>query len=184
MRKLASLSIAVIASFVLAGAASAAVLAGSSMLISGSNTPGTNTYTITLTFATADQVTGYAVSTDTTGTYTGVFTEPVVAGFAGAIAGPVVTPASTGVAGSWGAVAGVNGPQPGGTYTIGTVQITVGAGQTVGIFLSGVDGILANSTTLTPESVNTITIIPEPTTASLLGLGIVGLIIAGRKSRA
>jgi hypothetical protein len=168
----------------MASAASATLSAS----VTGLNTPGTNTYTITLFIDTADLIRGVIAGVSTTGTYTGVFTDPVIAGFTTNLSGAGVlnegVPTGTGRAGSWGHVAGT--PQPGGAYIIGTVEITVVAGDTVMPDFSGIlDGFVTNSfTTVGPNGPLTgVTIIPEPTTASLLGLGIVGLVLAGRKRR-
>ena len=183
MRKLGTLfSVlsAVVASFALAGAASAL----GSAAITGPDTPGTNTYTITMTFVTGDfgGVRGVISSVTTTGTYTGVFTDGPGGTFGTNLGGPAA-PAGTGVHGSWGFVAGT--PQAGQTVVLGTVEITVGVGDTIFPFFTSVDGFISNSfTTVAPNGpITGITIIPEPTTASLLGLGIVGLVLAGRKRR-
>jgi len=181
MRKLATLSMAVVASLALAGAASAVRTAA----ITGPNTPGTNTYTITMTFDDTN-ISGMVVSVNSTGTYTGVFTEPPLpAPFTIGLAGPGPILVGTGTRGSWGAVAGSAGPA--GTYTVGTVEITVGAGDVINPIFTILDGFVTftSFTTVGPNAPLTgITIIPEPTTAALLGLGIVGLVIAGRRSRA
>lgn len=185
MRKLASLGMAVLASFALAATASATL----SATIVGPNTPGTHVYSIVLSTDSADQIRGIGASIFTTGLYTGVFTDGGATGpFTLNLAGPLTPPlaAGTGYAGSWAWSSGA--PQLGGTFTIGTVQITVGAGQIVRPDFTGVlDGFVTNSFTTvfpSPANVTGITIIPEPTTAALLGLGIVGLVVAGRRSRA
>jgi len=185
MRKLATLSMAVVASFALAGAASATMVAS----IVGSNLPGTNTYSIVMSFATADSggIVGISSSVTTTGIYTGVFTDAInpPGFFTGNSAGPLTPPllGNTGFTGIWAWVSGST--QPGGSYTIGTVQITVGAGDTIFPFMSTLDGFVnASFSTVLPDSITGVTIIPEPTTAALLGLGIVGLVMAGRRSRA
>ncbi len=185
MRKLGTLfSVfsAVVASLALAGPASALLSAE----ITGPNTPGTNTYTITMTFATGDGggIRGVVSSVTTTGTYTGVFTDGPGGTFPTNLGGPAA-PAGTGVHGSWGFVAGT--PQAGQTVVLGTVQITVAPGDVVNPFFTSLDGFVTNSfSTVQPLAGNItgVTIIPEPTTASLLALGIVGLVLAGRKSRA
>lgn len=178
MRKVATL-MAVGASFALATAASAA-----SISVTGSNLPGTNTYTITMTWDTAENVAGIATSVTTTGTYTGAFTETIPAAFVLPLPGPTVPGGGTGVAGSWGG-ATFGTPVAGGTYTIGTFEVTVAAGNTIAPFLTGSDGIAAvggGSVATTLSSA--ITIVPEPTTAALLGLGLAGLVVVGRRSRA
>jgi len=187
MRKLASLSMAVVASFALAGAASATMVAS----IVGSNLPGTNVYSIVMSFGPLDGaggIVGLSSSVTTTGIYTGAFTDAVTPGgfFTGNSAGPLTPPllGNTGFTGIWGHVAG--SPQPAGSYTIGTVTITVGAGNVISPFMSTLDGFVtgASFSTVAPDSIISVTVIPEPTTAALLGLGIVGLVMAGRRSRA
>jgi len=190
MRKVASLVAAVVASLALAGPASALM----TVTILGSNTPGTNTYTIVMSFGPLDDPLGASVgirglitSVTTTGTYTGVFTDPVLPAFAtnfngaGTLSGG--PPAGTGVAGSWGSSGAVAGPA--GSYTVGTIEITVGVGDVINPFVGSLDGFITNSfSTSVPNLLTGITIIPEPTTAALLGLGIVGLVVAGRRGRA
>jgi hypothetical protein len=78
---------------------------------------------------------------------------------------------------------------PGGPFLIGTVTFHVaGAGNAVvqsGLFNAGIDGILTPSfpTGGTPTTFNSafLTIVPEPGTAALLGLGLMGLGFAGRR---
>jgi len=182
MRKLATLSMAVVTSFALAGAASAVTTTS----IVGSNLPGTNVYSIVMSFATGDEggIVGLFSSVTTTGIYTGAFTDVSPAAFPTNAGGPLTPPvaAGTGFAGVWGHVAG--SPQLGGSYTIGTVTITVGAGDVINPFQTTLDGFInASFSTIAPNSITGVTIIPEPTTGALLGLGIVGLVLAGRRSR-
>lgn len=184
MRKLATLSIALVAAFAWAGTASAVM----SVAIVGPNTPGTHTYSIVMSFDPGDGggIRAIVSSMTTTGTYTGVFTDPAVPSFPNNFGGPLTPPGAgnTGVTGSWGH--GANVAIASGTFTIGTAEITVSAGQTIGVFQSTLDGFVTNSFyTVAPNFIApAITIIPEPTTAALLGLGIVGLVVAGRRSRA
>jgi hypothetical protein len=79
-----------------------------------------------------------------------------------------------------------------GTYRIGTI-IWDTSGTTVGteginVLMTGI-GVIINGniieyTGMTVLGSHVLNIIPEPGTASLLGLGLVGLILAGRRSRA
>jgi len=178
MRKLATLVSAVAVALALAGSASAA-----SITIQGSTSPGVNTYDIVLSFTTGELVAGVAVAVDSTGLYTGNFTETFPGGFSIPLPGPgPITPGSTGIVSSWGASS--FGPQTGGTFTIGTVEITVGAGQFVNPIFTLADGVVTQGSGFVPTTLTGVTVIPEPTTASLLGLGILGLVVAGRRSRA
>ena len=79
-------------------------------------------------------------------------------------------------------------------YQIGTVTWTlngpVGNGSSgiiVGFLNPGVDGLggagFANIADTAAFNGATVNVIPEPGTAGLLGLGIVGLVLAGRRSR-
>jgi len=83
------------------------------------------------------------------------------------------------------------GSQAPGVFTIGTVTVQAGAG--VGNFAinpfqrAGVDDWLdASAINVIIPTLNgaTLNVIPEPGTAALLGLGLVGLIAVGRRSRA
>ena len=83
-----------------------------------------------------------------------------------------------------------------GTYKIGTIVwdtsgVTPGT-ETIAAYINTLfDGVIAlingNIVNTTPSVVvrsHIMTIVPEPGTVSLLGLGLVGLILAGRRSRA
>jgi len=87
---------------------------------------------------------------------------------------------------------------PNGTSVVGTARfvatgnvITDGADLFLGLFNTGVDEVLNNlnlpigttaGVTYGTASINAV-VIPEPGTVSLLGLGIVGLVLAGRRTR-
>jgi hypothetical protein len=86
-----------------------------------------------------------------------------------------------------------------GTYTIGSLFWDVTAGQVTAstvnfglIFRAGFDGIGDESgadlsgivTGLGTSAVLNVVPVPEPTTASLLALGLVGLVVAGRRKQA
>jgi hypothetical protein len=79
-----------------------------------------------------------------------------------------------------------------GTYNIGTIvwdtsATTVGT-EGINVLITGVgaviNGNIIDVTGIVVPGAHILNIIPEPGTASLLGLGLVGLIIAGRRSRA
>jgi len=178
MRKVIALVAAVGASFALAASASAA-----SITIVGSSAPGTNTYDIVLSFSTGELVSGFATSTLLVGgVYTGAFTETIPGAFSIGLPGPTVPPLSTGIVGSWGGIS--FSPVVGGTFTIGTVTVTVAPTDTLIPFFTLADGVVTTGSGIVPTTLTGVTIIPEPTTAALLGLGIVGLVMAGRRNRA
>jgi len=120
---------------------------------------------------------------------------------AGIVGPPPAVESTGGLAGSissYESGKGLTGPYlPTGTYTIGTARFVVtgngGIGDDdvfAGFFNIGIDGALNNLNGSIPggslifgtAQVNT-PLIPEPGTASLLGLGLVGLVLAGRRSR-
>lgn len=92
-------------------------------------------------------------------------------------------------AGAWGGA--TTGTVAAGTYLLGSITFDL-SGATVGthtiqqFFRAGIDEIQnGNGTVIPPSAINSATLIinaiPEPGTASLLGLGIVGLVLAGRR---
>jgi hypothetical protein len=185
MRKVVTVLSAIGASFALASAASAATM----MSIVGSNMPGENVYSLVISYDASDQVQGYGMGVVTTGTYTGAFTRTAPAPFNTNAGNVIVVGGQTGAVHTWAAVSGgVNGP--GGTFTVGTITISAAAGQDIQVDVLPAEGFLLLTTggfssTFAPDSIGAaITIIPEPTTAALLGLGIVGLALSGRKNRA
>jgi len=85
---------------------------------------------------------------------------------------------------------------PASTYRMGTIvwdtsATTAGSETIQALIIGGVDGVsvvlngvIVDISGTVALGVSTLNIVPEPGTASLLGLGLVGLILAGRRSRA
>jgi len=77
-----------------------------------------------------------------------------------------------------------------GTFTVGTVTVTgfSPGGSTVSLFIrNGLQWVDGFGNDVIPPTLGhvdvTVLPIPEPATASLIGLGLVGLLLAGRRSR-
>ncbi len=79
---------------------------------------------------------------------------------------------------------------PAGTYQLGTIVFLAAVGTTniISGIISGLDGFALTGGTIIDGAITfngaTINVVPEPATASLLGLGLIGLILAGRRKRA
>ncbi len=85
----------------------------------------------------------------------------------------------------------LGGVLPSGTYHLGTIVYQASAVGTTNIIsgiIAGLDGFASVAAGVIDGTVTfngaTINVVPEPATASLLGLGLVGLILAGRRKRA
>jgi hypothetical protein len=182
-------------------AASAATLS-----VVGTIFPGINTYSIVLEFTTAELVASYSISvaTDVPNGYTGILTNTRPAAFVVPL--PMNNPPTdmgTGVVGSWAGQA--FGPVTGGTYTIGTVQLdmtrdpyypgpgcqgpesatpgcflyTINPFFTLGDYVRRADGSDVPTSLIGVVFLGTV---PEPDTAALLGLGLLGLGYSRRRS--
>ena len=88
--------------------------------------------------------------------------------------------------GSFGSLAA--GPIGAGTYIYGSINfdtsgVLAGSHSILNFLRTGVDGATNKSFVPSPVFLNgaTLNVIPEPGTASLLGLGIMGLVLAGRR---
>jgi hypothetical protein len=93
-----------------------------------------------------------------------------------------------------GSFGGVNSvAQDPGTFVIGSINVDTsgslaGLQELINFLRSGVDGVTNKKLVASPVEINSaflnVTPIPEPGTASLLGLGIMGLVLAGRRRKA
>lgn len=188
MKKLskAAILVAFVATF---GWATSAL--GASISIVGADTPGTNVYEIVLSYTAGEGVDSYATSLETTGTVSGTADVSCGGGAGGGCTNTLApgflfllpfnnppAPGSTGVSGSW-AGSGF-APGPGGSVTIGTLEITVAAGDVVNPFFTINDGLAGGGASI-PADLNGITIVPEPATAGMMVLGLLGLGFAGRR---
>jgi hypothetical protein len=170
-----------------ASAASAATIA-----VYGPSTPGgIHTYSIVLSYTTAENVASYSVSVIASGIFTGVFTDTPPAQFPTNPAGPFITAGSTVVAGSWAGAS--SGPQIGGTFTIGTVQIATDW-PAVGPYFGPDDGVWNSAGELVPTTFSYTWCahpncvlpeppIPEPSTGLLVMTGLLGLAYRQRRQR-
>ena len=150
-----------------------------------------HTYAIRLSYTTAENVASYSVSVLAGGSYTGVFTDTPPAQFPTNPAGPLIPAGSTVVAGSWAGAA--SGPQVGGTFTIGTVEIANDWPAVIAYFGPN-DGVWNSDGELIPTSLNGLWClhpncvlpdppIPEPNTGLLVMTGLLGLAYRRRRQR-
>jgi hypothetical protein len=105
-----------------------------------------------------------------------------------ATTGTCTDPAGNVNAGNYGGI--TTGVANIGTFTVGTITVTgfVPGADTLSLFIRpGLQWVDGTGNDVTPPTLGsalvTVVPIPEPATASLIGLGLVGLLLAGRRSR-
>ncbi len=206
MRRMFSVGLAAALALCVAGTASASTTIDI-IFSSGTNqttiTPGFGTITAAVIMTTTDGLNSFSTTVfwDNTDTDAVSGTLEWNGFFGGAVFGPINPgPAGVFIDNSVPQVASFDGLSltasilsfgGGGPYQLGTiVWLTTVAGITnitTGI-IPGLDGFTLLSGGVINDSITfngaTINVVPEPATASLLGLGLVGLILAGRRKRA
>lgn len=107
--------------------------------------------------------------------HTQMMTTPIAAGFAG--------PAGDGAAHLLDQVIGISPGTVNATPTVGTVTLIAQAAGVVNVsyFVQAGDALTLNYFGITSQPGISFLIVPEPTTAALIGLGLVGLVLGGRR---